>query len=75
VQIHPRMTSSGRRWAALFGIALAFALPKRVERGTHRNDRHELCTASEIEPFGFYLIERAVGREVGFAYSTSEDCR
>jgi hypothetical protein len=75
------MTSSGRRWAFLFGLAIVFALPKRVECGypggtcTHRNERREMCTAYEVEPFGFYWIEYVAGRDVGFAYSSGEDCR
>jgi len=78
---HPRMTTSGRRWAALFGLVLAFMLPKRVECGYP--DGHcsvpgrfkgELCTPYEIEPFGFYLIESDDHRDVGFAYSSDSDC-
>ena len=70
MQIHPRMTSSGRRWAFLLGLVIAFALPKRVEHATIAR-----CTRYEVEPFGFYLIERAVGRGVGFAYESGDECR
>jgi hypothetical protein len=73
------MTSSGRRWAFLIGCVIAFALPKRVECGyPGATCQHlaggELCTSHEIEPLGFYLIEFVVGRDVGFAYSASDDC-
>ncbi len=76
---HPRMTTNGRRWAALFGLVLAFMLPKRVDCGYPDGrcgvaGRHGLCTPYEIEPFGFYLIELVAHRDVGFAYTTDQDC-
>ena len=76
------MTSSGRRWALVIGALIAFALPTRVDCGfpdgrcTHPGARRgELCTPYEVEPWGFYLIEHVVGRDVGFAYSSDEECR
>lgn len=76
------MTYSGRRWAFLLGILFAFAMPKKVECGfpggvcEHAGPRrHERCTPYEIEPFGFFLLESAFSRDVGFAYSSDEDCR
>jgi hypothetical protein len=79
---HPSMTSSGRRWAALFGVILAFALPKQVECGypgaascQHEARWRMMCTSYEVEPFGFYLLELAFKRDIGFAYSSGEDCR
>lgn len=64
------MTSDGRRWAFLIGIVIAFALPKRVEQ------LHDRCTTYRTGPFGFYLIGQAFGRDdLGFAYTTGEDCR
>lgn len=78
--MHPRMTSTGRAWAAVIGILLAFALPKRVECGypggecTVIRDR-ERCVRYEVEPWGFSLLERVWGGNVGFAYSAAEDCR
>lgn len=76
------MTTSGRRWAALFGVLLAFALPKHVECGyagasecRHEGGWRMMCTSYEVEPFGFYLLELAFKRDVGFAYSSGEDCR
>jgi hypothetical protein len=76
------MTSSGRRWAFLFGLLVAFALPKKVECGysgatcpTHAGVlRSVACTDYEVEPWGFSLIEHLAGRDVGFAYSSGEDC-
>jgi hypothetical protein len=74
-----RMTSSGRRAAFFVAILLAFALPKRVECGypgaacTVRQG-HETCTHYELEPWGFYLLENMLGRDVGFAYTSGDDC-
>jgi hypothetical protein len=76
------MSSSGKLWAALFGLLLAMALPKHVPcaypgapdcqtQGRWRM----MCTAYEVEPFGFYLLELAFKRDLGFAYSSGEDCR
>ena len=66
----------------MFGLAIVFALPKRVECGYPgatctriTGPRHERCTSYEVEPFGFYLIESVVGRDVGFAYTSGEECR
>jgi hypothetical protein len=76
------MTFSGRRWAFLFGVLVAFALPKRVECGHPDVSSCQVagkgrttCTPYEVEPFGFYLLEVAFQRDVGFAYSSGEDCR
>jgi hypothetical protein len=77
------MTSSGRRIAFVLGLAIAFALPKRVE--CNFPDAHacahpglrprEVCTDYRVEPWGFYLLESVFGRQVGFAYTSGEDCR
>ena len=64
------MTTSGRRWAFLIGILIAFAIPKRVERA-----HHDRCTSYDVRPWGFYLLEAALGGKVGFAYTSGEDCR
>ena len=76
------MTTSGMRWAFLFGIVLVLALPKRVEcgypdaPGCAREARFGImCTAYEVEPFGLYLVELLAKRDVGFAYSSGEECR
>jgi hypothetical protein len=74
-----RMTSSGRQLAFLFAVLIAFALPKRVECGypgavcAVRQGR-ETCTPYEIEPWGFYLLENLLSRDVGFAYTSGDDC-
>lgn len=74
------MTSSGKRLAFVIGVVLALALPKRVDCGypggvceVSRGKR--TCTPYEIEPWGFYLLENVLGRDVGFAYSSGDGCR
>jgi hypothetical protein len=69
------MSARGKRWAFLIGAVIAFSLPKKVDRGQHPGPRGYPCTAYEVEPWGFYLIEYVVSRPVGFAYSSDEDCR
>jgi hypothetical protein len=78
------MTTRGTRLAMLFGLVLAFLLPKHVECGypdascgrVQQYGRYrELCQSYEVEPWGFYMIELVVHRDVGFAYSSDEDCR
>jgi len=71
------MTSGGRRIAFFMGVLIAFALPKRVDCGFPGNDcRHgQACGYYEVEPWGFYLIEYLAGRNVGFAYSSGDDCK
>lgn len=71
------MTTSGMRWMFLFGFLLAFALPKHVPCGYPGGEpcQRAMCTPYEVEPFGFYLLERAFQRDIGFAYSSGEDCR
>jgi len=69
-----RMTSSGKRLAFFVGVLLAFALPKRVDRGMVLHGK-QACTQYEIEPWGFYLLENLLGRDVGFAYSSGDECR
>jgi len=73
------MSSSGRRWALLIGIVIAFAIPKRVDCGypgavCTRFDAGKTCGYYELEPWGFYLVEYVIGRNVGFAYSAGDDC-
>jgi hypothetical protein len=75
-----RMTSSGRQLAFLIAVLIAFAIPKRVECGfpgaacTVRHGK-EVCTPYEVEPWGFYLLENVLGRDIGFAYTSGEECR
>jgi hypothetical protein len=55
-------------------------LPKRVDCGfpagtcTHFVGRDQ-CTPYEVEPWGFYLIEKLAHRDVGFAYSHDDGCQ
>ena len=78
---HPSMSTRGTHIAILIALAIAFLLPRRVSCGypgatcSHPGRWRTSCTAFEIEPLGFYVIELAVGRDVGFAYSTGDDCR
>jgi len=74
------MTSSGRRLAFFIGVLIACALPKRVEcrfpggECTHVVGRDQ-CSDYEIEPWVFYGLEHLFDRDIGFAYSSGEDCR
>lgn len=77
---HPSMTSRGRHIAAIVAILIVLFLPKRVEC-THgekcfrRIPGNQTCGGYEIEPMMFYVLERVLDRDVGFAYSSGEDCR
>jgi len=79
--ITPNMSTRGKQLAFLFALVAAFALPKHVECGypggtcKHAGTFHRTCTTYELEPFGFYLIELLAKTDVGFAYSSGEDCR
>jgi hypothetical protein len=42
---------------------------------THVGALHQSCTDYEVEPFGFYLFEHVFDRDIGFAYTSGEDCR
>ncbi len=78
---HPSLSSSGKRIAGLIAIAIAFMLPKKVECGypggecARDGSFRMVCRMYEVEPIGFYLIEKLAHRDVGFAYSTDESCR
>ena len=75
------MSTRGTRIAFAIAVAIALLLPKRVDCGYpgatcgHAGRWRTTCTEYEIEPLAFYLIELAVKRDVGFAYSAGEDCR
>lgn len=79
--MHPSMTLRGRQIAFAFAVLIAFALPRRVDCGYpgatcgHAGKWRTICTGYEVEPLGFYVIELAVHRNVGFAYTTGDDCR
>ena len=76
------MTARGKQLALLFGLFIGFAIPKRVECGypgaecTRKTTGtfKRTCKSWELEPFGFYLIEWLAKTDVGFAYSSGEDC-
>ena len=78
---HPSMTTRGTRISLVFAALVVFFLPKRVECGYpgascgHAGKWRTICTSFEIEPLGFYALELVAGRDVGFAYSSEEDCR
>jgi hypothetical protein len=79
------MTSRGKQIAIIFGLLMGFAFPKRVECGyparsgkcTHPSTGaiQKTCTDYEFEPFAFFLIEKLIGDDFGFAYTSGEDCR
>ena len=76
------MTSNGRLLAFVIGVVVALMLPKKVECtgggetcGRAGDWRGEVCTAYEVEPWGFSLLEHVFGRDIGFVYASGEDCR
>jgi hypothetical protein len=78
---HPSMTWRGRRIAFFLAIAAAIAIPKRIPCRFPGEDCEQivkdkqLCSQFETEPFGVYLIEYVIGRDVGIRYSEELDCR
>ena len=74
------MTTSARRNAAFFGIALALALPKQVpcEVPGRSCEIHrpygQICKPVDVEPLGIYMIEWVVGSDLPVAYSHRVDC-
>ena len=74
------MSTNGRRNAALFGIAIALALPKQVpcEVPGRSCEIHrpygQICRSVDVEPFGVYMIEWVMGRDLPIAYSHRIDC-
>lgn len=81
---HPRMTTRGRAIAGVLGALIALSLPKKVECGYprdegekcgHLNVLHHWCTPYEVEPLGFYMLEHLFHRNIGFAYSSDDECR
>jgi hypothetical protein len=75
------MSTRGMRITLAFVIVAAFLLPKRIECSYpgatcgHAGQWRTTCIDFEIEPFGFYVLELAAKRDIGFAYSAGEDCR
>jgi len=78
---HPSMSTRGTHVALVIAMIIAFLLPKRVECSYpgetcgHAGRWRTTCTDFEIEPLGLYVIELIAHRNVGFAYSTGDDCR
>jgi hypothetical protein len=78
---HPSMTTRGRQIAFWFAVLVALALPRRVDCGYpgatcgHAGKWRTTCTSYEVEPLAFYLIELVAHLDVGFAYTTGDDCR
>ncbi len=76
----PGLTSRGKRITALIALIIAFLLPKDVECGYPGGQcgrigmLHQVCKDHELEPLGFYLLERLLDRDVGFAYRSAEEC-
>jgi len=76
----PGMTSRGKHIAFVVAIVILFFLPKNVECGYpdgqcgHFGMFKQVCKSWELEPLGLYAIEKLAGRNVGFAYSSGEDC-
>lgn len=74
------MSTNARRNAALFGIALALALPKQVPcevpgRSCEVHRAHgQVCRSLDVEPLGVFMIEWVVGRDLPVAYSHRIDC-
>jgi len=78
------MSTRGIRIAFVLAVVMVGVLPKRVECSYpgatcgHAGPWRTTCTSFEIfeiEPLGFYLIELAARRDIGFAYSGGDDCR
>jgi len=74
------MSSNARRFMFLLAVLIVFALPKRVDCGYPGAKcavyvGKDVCSYAEIEPYGFYLLESLLGRDVGFAYTRETECR
>jgi hypothetical protein len=78
---HPGMTSRGKRITLLFAALVALAIPIKAVCGypgakCGRAAPFKMsCKSYELEPLAFYLLEKALDRDVGFAYTSGEDCR
>ena len=74
------MTANGRRLAGVIAVLILLFLPKRVECGYpgafcgHPGILKQTCKPYELEPLGFYMLERVTDRDIGFAYTTGEEC-
>jgi hypothetical protein len=74
------MTTSARRTAAFFGIALALALPKQVTcevpgRSCEIHGPHgQICRPVDVEPLGVFMVEWVIGTDLPVAYSHRIEC-
>jgi hypothetical protein len=74
------MTSRGRRIAFFIAVGVAMALPKREpcrfpgDECSQVTHAARLCNSFETEPFGVYLIEYGLERDLGIAYSHDLEC-
>ncbi|HEY0193411.1 MAG TPA: hypothetical protein VGC42_19980 [Kofleriaceae bacterium] len=79
--MHAGMSSRGKQLAFLFAVVMVFFLPKRIECSRpgatcgHAGLGRSVCVDYDTEPFGFYLLELALDRDVGFAYAHDAECR
>jgi hypothetical protein len=76
---HPSMTTRGVRIAFAVAVLVVLLLPKQSPCHFPGEDCSvvkdgRVCTTTEVEPFGAYLLERLLQRDVGVAYSESADC-
>jgi hypothetical protein len=77
---HPSLSTRGKQIAGLIAIACVFLIPKRIECSyPGEYCRHGVgdksCVDKELEPYGFYLLERLFDTDIGFAYSVTQECR
>jgi hypothetical protein len=76
----PGLTSRGKMITGLIALIIVFLLPKHVECGYPGAEcgRHgmfrQICKSYDLEPLGFFLLERLLHQDVGFAYKSGEDC-
>jgi len=75
------MTTRGTRLAMVFAMVIVCFLPKRVDCGWPGGECakpgrfRQMCSPYEVEPLGFFAIEYILHRDIGFAYSSGEECR
>jgi hypothetical protein len=75
-----KMTTRGRQTAFLFGVVLALSLPKQVPceipgaKCEVRDAGGRSCQPTDVEPFGIFLVEWLLRRDLPIAYSHRLDC-
>ena len=73
------MTTRGIRIAIAVAVLIVMLLPKRSPCRYPGEDcsvvvKGRVCTTTEVEPFGAFLLERLLHRDLGLTYSESGDC-